>query len=164
MDPNVGGGTSIRVSENLRSRLAQHAGRLTAETGRRVSMADAVEDLLRRAESETEPKAEQSTGTPAHEATATRASNHAHAMSQTVTDADVARGQIRFPRSAKALLPSERCEMVASLKGVVVPAMWDPRLGPDRERSGVLRVDRDHLRQLVDTGGRLTAKLILHLE
>ena len=71
---------------------------------------------------------------------------------QRVTEADLRVGQIRIPVSGptKTLFPSERGRVAVSLRGRSLSARWDPRMGPDRERSGVLRFDdRAALRGLV---------------
>jgi hypothetical protein len=124
-------------------------------------MADALEELLQRAEQDNAP-------TALSEVVAAEAksgpSSPTDAVSQTVTEADIARGQIRFPRAAKELLPTKRCDVLVSLRRVAIQARWDPRLGPDRERSGVLRVGHDHLRRLVTANSRLTVKPMIHLD
>jgi hypothetical protein len=71
---------------------------------------------------------------------------------QRVTEADLRVGQIRIPVSGptKALFPPERGPLAVSLRGRSLSVRWDPRMGPDRERSGVLRFDdRAALRELV---------------
>jgi len=71
---------------------------------------------------------------------------------QRVTEADLRAGQIRIPVSTptKSLFPSERGNLTIVLRGKPLDARWDPRMGPDRERSGVIRVaDKETLRALV---------------
>jgi TDG/mug DNA glycosylase family protein len=76
--------------------------------------------------------------------------------SQRVTEADLEAGIIRLPRIAKSLLPSEKSEEVSiTLRGTPLTASYDPKRGPDRERSGVLRIGRAHLSRLVKAGDRL---------
>jgi hypothetical protein len=60
---------------------------------------------------------------------------------QRVTEADLRAGQIRIPISTptKSLFPSEKVPLRVVLRGAALDARWDPRMGPDRERSGVLR-------------------------
>jgi hypothetical protein len=65
--------------------------------------------------------------------------------SQRVTAADKASGIIRFPKPAKVLFPSTMCEVEVVFRGVRVRASYDPRNGPDRERSAVLRMGRERL-------------------
>jgi TDG/mug DNA glycosylase family protein len=69
--------------------------------------------------------------------------------SQRVTAKDLSAGQIRFPRAAKKFFPTERQTVDIVLRGTRLAGTYDPRLGPDRERSAVLRVGRDPLRDLV---------------
>jgi hypothetical protein len=49
----------------------------------------------------------------------------------------------------KWLFPSAKGLVDVTLRGQALSASWDPRMGPDRERSGVLRVG-PVLRQLVE--------------
>lgn len=68
------------------------------------------------------------------------------AASQTVTEADLARNQIRFPSRAKALFPSTKQQILrVRVRGRPLEASWDPRVGPDRERSGILRFKKGEL-------------------
>jgi TDG/mug DNA glycosylase family protein len=72
------------------------------------------------------------------------------ARSQHVTASDLARGQIRLKQDARALFPPQRATVEIVLRGVRVGASYDPRVGPDRNRSPVLRVG-GALRELVRT-------------
>ncbi len=78
---------------------------------------------------------------------------------QRVTAADLRAGQIRIPASGAALtkqvLPTAKTVIDVRLRGRAMNVSWDPRMGPDRERSGVLRVGRS-LRDLVSEGEVLT--------
>jgi hypothetical protein len=76
-------------------------------------------------------------------------------MSQTITVADKAAGRIRFPRTAKRFFPSDRTQVEVAVRGWLMSARWDPRTGPDRERSGVLSFGRGNLEGLVLSGGAL---------
>lgn len=71
---------------------------------------------------------------------------------QRVTAADIRAGQIRIPAIGRAitksLFPAAKGLVDVALRGQALHASWDPRMGPDRERSGVLRVG-SVLRQLV---------------
>jgi TDG/mug DNA glycosylase family protein len=67
---------------------------------------------------------------------------------QRVTANDLARGQIRLPREAKRFFPSDRQELEVILRGRRLISAYDPRTGPNRERSGVLRIGGE-LRDLV---------------
>jgi hypothetical protein len=75
-------------------------------------------------------------------------------VSQRITEKDLAAGQVRFPRASKAAFPSERCAIVVRLLGHELQGRWDPRNGPDRERSGVLRLG-EALRDVVVEPGRV---------
>jgi hypothetical protein len=69
--------------------------------------------------------------------------------SQRVTEKDIEAGQIRFPASAKRAFPPGACEVEIELRGLPIKGKWNPRTGPDRERSGVLRVGRQVLQARV---------------
>lgn len=75
--------------------------------------------------------------------------------SQRVTEADINAGIIRLPREAKAYLPAKRSEVPTLLRGAPLTAKYDPKLGGNRERSGVLRFGRQALSRLVAVGDRL---------
>lgn len=65
--------------------------------------------------------------------------------SQRVTAKDIESGQIRFPAPAKRAFPREAGDIELELRGIPIKGRWNPRTGPDRERSGVLRVGRQVL-------------------
>jgi hypothetical protein len=65
--------------------------------------------------------------------------------SQRVTQKDIAGGRVRLPSSAKRVFPPERATVKVNLRGLRLTVRWDPRYGPDRERSGMLSVGRDAL-------------------
>jgi GIY-YIG catalytic domain len=71
------------------------------------------------------------------------------ANSQRVTLPDIRAGRIRFPRPAKRYFPKERSVVRFALRGVQLEAPYDPRTGPDRERSAVLLVGKPNLEGLV---------------
>lgn len=80
--------------------------------------------------------------------------------SQRVTAADLAAGRIRIPRGApKALLPATRQDIDITLRGERLRCRWDPRTGPDQERSGVLAVGRRVLQALVEVDDVLDVRL-----
>lgn len=85
-------------------------------------------------------------------------------LSQPLTKVDRSRGQIRFPKSAKRLFPVRRAEIRVWLRGVEVRGQWDPRVGGDRERSGVLRVGREVLERLLEADVRLVVTSPVHLD
>jgi hypothetical protein len=76
--------------------------------------------------------------------------------SQTVTVKDRAAGRIRFPRAAKGVFPLETSELDVTVRGTPMRARWDRRLGPDKERSGVLAFGRGKLEGLVLSADVLT--------
>lgn len=80
----------------------------------------------------------------------------AGARTQRVTANDLERGQIRLPREAKRLFPVDRGEVEFVLRGMRVRASYDPRTGPDRERSAVLRVGKETLKGAVKVGDVLS--------
>ena len=60
---------------------------------------------------------------------------------QRVTAVDLANGRIRIPIGQKEPFPSERARVQVRIRGRDLGTVaWDPRMGPDRERSGVLQV------------------------
>jgi hypothetical protein len=66
-----------------------------------------------------------------------------------VTAKDLEAGRVRFPRSAKRLFPAERTYEVVVVRGRELSARWDPRTGPDKERSGVLAYGKGKLTGIV---------------
>jgi hypothetical protein len=76
-------------------------------------------------------------------------------LSQPVTAVDKQNGRIRIPRAAKSLLPPTKADIEVLLRDTRISSSYDPRIGPDRERSGVLRVGKDVLDRLVHVGERL---------
>jgi hypothetical protein len=81
------------------------------------------------------------------------------AESQRVTVTDIRAGRIRFPREAKTYFPRERDDVQVVLKGVQLDARYDPRTGPDRERSAVLLVGKANLEELVQADDVLSIAL-----
>ncbi len=72
------------------------------------------------------------------------------AVSQRVTKVDIANGRIRLPHEAKAFFPAEKSNVSILLRGQRMNVRYDPRMGPDQERSGVLGIGRGVLPTLVD--------------
>lgn len=68
-----------------------------------------------------------------------------------VTAADVASGQIRITQGPKAALALPRVKTTVSLtlRGEPMTVTWDPRLGPDKERSGLLRIGKEEATRLL---------------
>lgn len=71
---------------------------------------------------------------------------------QQVTASDRNAGQIRVPSRSKGAFPKEADTISVRVQGVEVLARWNPRVGPDRERSGTLRVGPRVLAELVPVG------------
>ena len=70
-------------------------------------------------------------------------------QTQRITPNDLEHGQVRIPRATKVMFPDEPAPLDFVLRGQSLSAKWDPRLGPDQERSGVLRVGKATLEALV---------------
>jgi hypothetical protein len=90
-------------------------------------------------------------------------------ITQRVTASDIDAGQIRIPITGdvKRLFPSTKQQISVNLRGRQLDASYDPRLGPDKERSGVVRVGRSVLRDVVSPDERLEISLssdgVVHL-
>jgi hypothetical protein len=70
-----------------------------------------------------------------------------------VTEADLAAGHIRVtaePKRALAL-PRVKTRVSLRLRDEPLTVAWDPRITPDKERSGLLRIGKTELRRLVGT-------------
>lgn len=62
---------------------------------------------------------------------------------QRVTANDIAAGIVRVPQPSKRFFPDEQCRISIMLRGVdLEDVRWDPRFGPDQERSGVIGVGK----------------------
>ena len=68
---------------------------------------------------------------------------------QPVTAVDISNGRIRIPAATKPIFPPARGPIAITLRGIAMTVPYDPRNGPDRNRSGVLRVGRERLRDYV---------------
>ena len=72
---------------------------------------------------------------------------------QKVTAKDINRGEVRIPSTntaeTKKLFPLDKSEVSLIFRGKRKHCSWDPQMGPDRQRSGVLRVGKSMLRDLV---------------
>jgi hypothetical protein len=68
-----------------------------------------------------------------------------------VTDKDIKGGQIRITREAKRdMRLMEPTELEVRLRGEMFPCTtYDPRLGPDQERSGLIRLGKANLTRLL---------------
>jgi hypothetical protein len=79
---------------------------------------------------------------------------------QRVTVVDLRHGRIRIAIREKQHFPANRARVRVRLRGRELSRVgWDPRFGPDRERSGVLGVGVV-IRGLVDPDERLTVELL----
>jgi len=75
-----------------------------------------------------------------------------------VTDKDINGGQIRISREAKRdMRLMEPTELEVRLRGEMFPCTYDPRLGPDKERSGLIRLGKANLTRLLGGPVELTA-------
>lgn len=85
-----------------------------------------------------------------------KSSSGASSRTQRMTAKDVDAGQIRVPAATKVFFPNERTEVTVALRGTRFQARWDPRNGPDRARSGVLRFGAGKLDRLVSENETLS--------
>lgn len=77
-------------------------------------------------------------------------------VTQKVTGADLSAGRIRIPVSTKPALPATKSIIRVTLRGHDMEVRWDPRIGPDRSRSGVLSIGRAILASAVAKDQELT--------
>jgi len=72
---------------------------------------------------------------------------------QRITVKDIENGRVRIPAigaaETKQLFPDVKAKVDVLLRGKSLSCSWNPNMGPDRERSGVLGVSRTTLQQLV---------------
>lgn len=64
------------------------------------------------------------------------------ARTQPVRPGDIKSGQLRVPGSAKRLFPRDRPRIQVELAGTLKDCRWDPRMGPDQDRSGVIGIGK----------------------
>ncbi len=80
---------------------------------------------------------------------------------QRVTAADIAGGRIRCGVALKELLPKQQqLAFKIVLRGITLECKWDPRDGPDRNRSGVLSIGKRPLQQLLKADDMLMLELV----
>lgn len=80
---------------------------------------------------------------------------------QRVTAADIAKGRVRCGVSLKELLPKQpQLALKVVFRGVTLECKWDPRKGPDYNRSGVLSIGREALQKLVVADDTLTLEVV----
>jgi hypothetical protein len=106
------------------------------------------------ATSETQATKLDATRTDARPTRGDAAMRSSQGRTQPVTAADKRSGQIRIPvaGTTKNLFPSDKTDLDLRFKDRDVSVAWDPRLGPDKERSGVVRfrgADKELLRDSV---------------
>lgn len=79
-------------------------------------------------------------------------------QTQRVTEVDLRAGRIRIPIGQKDPFPPRRERLAIDLRGErLEDVAWDPRLGPDRERSGVLYIGAAG-RRLISADERLSVE------
>jgi hypothetical protein len=83
-------------------------------------------------------------------------SRRSRLQTQRVTANDINGGRIRIPRDSKSAFPNGREQVHIELRGESLICRWDPRIGPDQERSGVVGVAKAVLQRLVRIDERLT--------
>jgi hypothetical protein len=88
----------------------------------------------------------------------TSSADPSRAPSQRVTAKDLEAGRVRLPRAAKRLFPSERTYETVLVRGQELRARWDPRSGPNQERSGVLAFGKGALDDIVAIDEVLTVR------
>lgn len=66
-------------------------------------------------------------------------------LTQNVTAGDVMRGALRVPRSSPDIFPTGKTTIWVYLGSERYEADWNPHVGPDRERSGTIRLGRSRL-------------------
>jgi hypothetical protein len=86
------------------------------------------------------------------------------ARTQPVTQADIDGGRIRIPsrntNRAKSLLPQRRTRIRVRLRGHEQQSRYDPHYDSDRERSGVISVERVALSRLIEPNERLNVSAL----
>lgn len=84
----------------------------------------------------------------------------APARTQPVRAGDRESGIVRVPSRSKPLFPAQKTLLAVVLRGVVLHEVrWDPRLGPDRERSGVLGIGKQAASRLAEGETLLIAQI-----
>ncbi len=121
---NLGWPRGTRKAHGIRGAKAPRAGLPGTESGNSPT-----------------PPLDQSAGALRGRVAAIRFHGDETSRTQRVTANDIASGIIRIPRATKRLLPDEKAVLDVVLRGKVLRAAWDPRMGP-RERSGVIGIGR----------------------
>lgn len=82
-------------------------------------------------------------------------------VSQPVTENDLRANQVRIPLRFRELFPAEKqAALTVVLRGEVFTCSWDPRVGPDRVRSGLLRFPSGVLASRLTPDLRLSVSLL----
>lgn len=91
--------------------------------------------------------------TPAGDRLDTRPGRGGRSFQLNVTDKDIQAGHIRVTREPKREpgFPQERSTLDINFGGNAMRVSWDPRSGPDQERSGLLRIGRAVAYRLITT-------------
>ncbi|MGI8632298.1 MAG: hypothetical protein ACR2NA_07095 [Solirubrobacterales bacterium] len=64
-------------------------------------------------------------------------------VTQIITEGDLSSGIVRVPKASKRLFPKAKGRIDVELRGEELGARrWDPRVGPDQERSGVIGIGK----------------------
>jgi hypothetical protein len=82
-------------------------------------------------------------------------------LTQPIRPSDIAVGRLRVPASAKHLLPPVDARILVELDGTTKECRWEPRTGPDRERSGVIGIGTALTRNLT-LGSQLPINRVYH--
>jgi hypothetical protein len=88
-------------------------------------------------------------GTPAPSSISREGDLAQESVTHRVTAKDIKAGWIRIPTATKELFPPVRSECKVRVRGRLLSAHWDPRVGPERPVAGLLRFGRGHLQPLV---------------
>jgi hypothetical protein len=82
-------------------------------------------------------------------------------VTTTVSEKDIEAGRVRIRIGAtKALFPADRQDIEVVLRGRRLTCRWDPRIGPDKERLGLIRVGVEAARDLLHPGNVLRVSRI----
>lgn len=93
---------------------------------------------------------------PASTAQPPRLVTNSRLRTQNVTIADIAAGRIRVPSVTKRLFPRDKATIDIELCGERLTCKWDPKYGPDKERSSTISVGKAALGRLVTPNRPLT--------
>ncbi|MBP2267038.1 hypothetical protein J3A64_002502 [Pseudarthrobacter sp. PvP004] len=84
-----------------------------------------------------------------------------HKPKQKVTASDIAHGRIRCGVHLKRLMPPVAVQTLPIvIRGQLLEADWNPRNGPDRDRSGVLSIGKARLDPLIAADEYVALELI----